>query len=100
MPLRKLPEKERNERAEAIAIDALGWLAGETERLARFVAVSGLGPGNLRQAAAAPGFLAAVLDYLATNENLLIAFAGESRHPPEEVARAAQALGGPHGEDP
>jgi hypothetical protein len=78
-----------------MAIEALAWLAGEPERLQRFVALSGLGPGNLRNAAAAPGFLAAILDYLASNEDLLIAFARETGRRPEDVARAAQALAGP-----
>jgi len=100
MPLRKRSENERSEFAEGIAIEALGWLAGETERLQRFTAVSGLGPSNLRQAAAAPGFLSAVLDYLASNENLLIAFAAECGRPPEDVARAAQTLAGPPSPDP
>jgi hypothetical protein len=76
-----------------MAIEALAWLAREPERLQRFVALSGLGPDNLRDAAATPGFLAAILDYLASNENLLIAFARESGHKPDAVARAIEALG-------
>jgi len=83
-----------------MAIEALGWLAGDPERLERFVALCGLGPGNLRQAAAAPGFYAAILDYLAGNESLLVAFAGESGRRPDEVARAALALSAPPGPDP
>ncbi len=60
---------------EAMAIAALGFLAAEESRLERFLALSGLGPHNLRQAAADPGFLAAVLDYVAADERLLVAFA-------------------------
>ena len=63
------------EGAETMAIAALGFLAAEPERLARFLALSGLGPHNLRQAATSPGFLAAVLDHLAADERLLVAFA-------------------------
>ena len=99
MTPRKSQGNARPENAEAVAIEALGWLAGEPERLERFVALCGLGPDNLRQAAAAPGFLAAILDYLAANESLLIAFAGDSGRKPEAVARAALALGGPPGPD-
>ena len=80
------------------AIEALGWLANDDERLERFLAVSGLGPQNLRQAAAEPGFLAAVLDYLASHEALLVDFARESGRRPEEVAKAHAVLRGPENE--
>lgn len=75
-----------------MAVEALGWIASDPDRLARFVDVYGLGPVNLRQAAAAPGFFAAILDYLAASETLLMAFAGHSGRAPEAVAAAAQAL--------
>ncbi len=77
------------------AIEALAWLAADQTRLERFLALSGLGPENLRRAAAEPRFLAAVLDYLASDEALLIAFARDSARRPEEVARARAALAGP-----
>jgi hypothetical protein len=99
MPARQ-PRQSASADAETIAIAALGWLAGEPQRLQRFTAVCGLGPDNLRQAAAASGFLPAVLDYLAANENLLIAFAAETGRAPADVARAAGALADPPGPDP
>ena len=86
------------EGAETIAIDALGFLAGEPERLARFLALSGLGPHNLRQAATSPGFLAAVLDHLAADERLLVAFAAARGIDPAAVTRARDALSGPSAE--
>jgi hypothetical protein len=79
---------------ESMAIVALGFLAGEASRLERFLALSGLGPHNLRRAAADPGFLCAVLDYLVADEPLLVAFAAEQGIDPAEVARAAQRRGG------
>jgi hypothetical protein len=78
--------------AQEIAVAALAWLAEDVERLERFLAVSGLGPRNLRAAAAAPGFFAAILDYLAVNEPLLIAFASHAGRAPEEVMQAHQRL--------
>jgi uncharacterized protein DUF3572 len=78
--------------AQETAIAALAWLAQDAERLQRFLAVSGLGPQNLRSAAAEPGFLAAVLDYLAANEALLIAFAADQNRAPESVMQARQRL--------
>ena len=83
------------EGAEAVAIDALNFLAAEPERLSRFLALSGLGPHNLRQAATSPEFLAAVLDHLAADERLLVAFAASHGIDPARVARARDALSGP-----
>jgi hypothetical protein len=76
------------------AIAALGFLAAEETRLERFLALSGLGPHNLRRAAADPGFLAAVLDYIVADERLLVAFAAEQGLDPAAVARARDSLAG------
>ena len=77
--------------AERIAIQALGFLAADEERLERFLALSGLDTAGLREAAAAPGFLAGVLDHLCADEPALLAFAAEAGLAPEAVA-AARAL--------
>jgi hypothetical protein len=82
------------EAAEAMAVEALGWLASDGERLGRFLALTGLGPESLRAAAAEPGFLARVLDHLAGSERELVAFAAERGHAPERVAAARIALEG------
>ena len=83
-------EEERN-----LAVEALAFLAADQARLERFLAVTGLGPHNLRRAAAEPGFLASVLDYLAGDERLLVAFAAEKGLRPQDVMRAFEALRGP-----
>jgi hypothetical protein len=79
---------------EAIAIAALGFLAAEESRLERFLALSGLGPHNLRRAAADPAFLAAVLDYVVADERLLVAFAASRGLDPAAIVRAKESLGG------
>jgi hypothetical protein len=79
---------------ESAAIAALGFLAADEARLRRFLAVCGLGPHNLRQAAADAGFLAAVLDYVASDERLLVAFAANEGLDPALIARARESLGG------
>ena len=81
-----------HDEAEAMAIAALGFLAEDAERLSRFLALSGLTPESLRKAAAAPGFLAAVLDHLAGDERLLVAFAVAQTCDPARVARARALL--------
>lgn len=82
------------EGAEALAVQALAYLASDPEALGRFLAVTGLGPENLRRAAAAPGFLLAILDHFLADEPLLLAFAANSRLGPEEIPRARRLLAG------
>ena len=81
--------------AEAIAIEVLTFLAGDPARLDRFLALSGVGLDNLRAAAAEPGFLAAILDHLASNEPLLLAFAANAGHDPATIAKARDILSPP-----
>jgi Protein of unknown function (DUF3572) len=85
----------RRDAAESLAVQALTFLAGDPERLARFLALTGIGPDRIRTAAASPGFLAGVLDHVASEEALLMAFAEQSGIDPADVARARQALAGP-----
>jgi hypothetical protein len=82
------------EAAEALALEALTFVATDSERLERFVALSGLSPDNLRAAGASPDFLAGVLDYLAGDEALLLAFAANRQIDPAEIMRAWMLLGG------
>lgn len=81
--------------AESIAIRGLGFLAADSDRLGRFLAVTGLGPDNLRSAAGDPGFLASVLDYIASDEALILSLAAELHLKPERIADARQVLAGP-----
>ena len=82
------------EAAESLAVQALTYLADEPERLGRFLALSGLGPDEIRLAASEPGFLAGVLEYLSSDESLLLGFADHVRINPVEVGRAQAALSG------
>lgn len=81
--------------AEDIAIRALGFLASDPERLDRFLSLTGLGPENLRAAAQTPGFLASVLDHVASDESLLMALAGNLGVSPDAVARAHRTMAAP-----
>jgi hypothetical protein len=80
--------------AEALAIQALTYIAGDGEQLGRFLAVTGIGPTEIRAASREPGFLAGVLQYLASDEALAAAFAAETQCRPEDIANANVALGG------
>jgi hypothetical protein len=68
------------------------FLAADSERLEGFAATSGLNAENLRAAAESPEFLAAVLDHLASDESLLLAFAANSGIDPADVQRARAVL--------
>lgn len=80
--------------AEGLAIQALTFIAGDGERLGRFLATTGIGPAQIRAAAQEPGFLIGVLDYLAGDERLLSAFAAETGVNPADIGKAIAALGG------
>lgn len=84
------------EEAERIATAALSFLAEDSERLGRFLSMTGLGPDNLRRAAAGKGFLGQVMGHLADDESLLLAFAADRGENPSQVAAAHRLLAGPH----
>lgn len=83
--------------AEEIGARALAFLAGEPARLARFLALTGLEPGDIRKQIDAPELLSAVLDHLARDEPLLLVFAAGAHLPPEDVGRALSVLQGNKG---
>jgi hypothetical protein len=93
----KSPSKARKEAATELAVAALSFLAAEPERLERFLALTGLGPQSLRAAAREPSFLIGVLEHVAGDETLLLAFADEGEINPQDVARALEALADPPG---
>ncbi|ODN70012.1 DUF3572 domain-containing protein [Methylobrevis pamukkalensis] len=80
------------EQAEAIAISALGHLAGDEEALGRFLALTGIGPADLRLAAAEPGFLVGVLEFFLEDESLLLSFASNAALRPTMIAAARFTL--------
>src|ERR1700722_4104851 len=93
----KPASRGRKEAATEVAIAALTFLAGETERLERFLALTGLGPQSLRASARDPSFLLGVLDHVASDETLLLAFANENGIDPQDVGRARDVLADPPG---
>lgn len=82
------------DQAETLALQALGYLAADEDRLCRFLAATGLTPQELRQRAGDPVFLAGVLDHLLTDDALIVAFAESAALPPEAVMAARRRLPG------
>lgn len=80
--------------AEALAIQALTFIAGDGERLGRFLAVTGIGPDEIRDAAREPGFLGGVLDYIVSDERLIADFVSEADLDPADIERGRAMLAG------
>jgi Protein of unknown function (DUF3572) len=93
-----MPEQRRRkaetERAQELAIAALGFIAADPQRLGRFLALTGIGPDSIRAAAREPQFLAGVLEHIGSDERLLCEFANEQQLDPQAVTRARDALAG------
>lgn len=85
------------EEAEGVAIRALGFIAGDPELLPRFLALTGIEAGSIREAAREPGFLSGVLQFILAHEPTLLRFAAETGTPAESVGSAMRAL--PLGDD-
>lgn len=80
--------------AESLAISALQFLADAPERLGRFLALTGVSPGEIRRVAAEPAFLAAVLEHVAGDEALLVEFAAVADCDPRRIDEARTLLAG------
>lgn len=80
------------EQAEEIAIQGLQFLVGNPDALGRFLALSGIGPAEIRAAAIEPGFLAGVLEFYMADEGLLLAFAASRAIRPTMIAAARHEL--------
>ncbi|MBI3503492.1 MAG: DUF3572 domain-containing protein [Proteobacteria bacterium] len=92
MPIRE-PRKP-TESAETVAIQALGWIATDEERLGRFMGLAGLSVDELRARASEPEFLGGVLDFVLENEALLVEFAAVAELKPEAILRLRRQLPG------
>jgi len=80
--------------AEILAINALGFLASDGERLQRFMDLSGLDVAAIRAGAANPAFLGGILDHLLADESLLLIFAEEQQLRPERISDLRRKLPG------
>nr|WP_210292029.1 DUF3572 domain-containing protein [Aurantimonas endophytica] len=86
------PASISREDADSVAVQALGFIAADRPLLDRFLAVTGINVAELRAAAATPGFLAGVLDFVLAHEPTLMAFAADQSLDPARVAAAREAL--------
>lgn len=82
------------EQAESIAIQALGWLAGESDLLGVFMSSSGTDVSDLRKMAGDPVFLGSVLDFILLDDSHVTAMCDSAGLAYEAPMRARQALPG------
>jgi hypothetical protein len=86
---------------ETLALQALAFIAGDDDRLERFIGLTGVDPASLRTIARDPAGLGSVLDYLLGWEPLLLEFAAAHALKPESIAIARRKLpGGENTYDP
>lgn len=78
--------------AASLAIEALGFLAADEDRLGDFLALSGLTVDGLRAAASKPAFLVAVLEHILQDEATVLAFAAAAGVHPADIAPACRQL--------
>ena len=83
-----------SDRAEMLALQALGWIAAEEDFSGAFLGASGASSDELRQRASDPEFLGFVLDFLLSDEPALLAFCEATDTPPDAPMRARAALPG------
>lgn len=92
MALMKSPKTPEN--AEILALEGLGWLAGDETGIQRFMDQAGIDAPTLRQGAGSPGMGVAVLDFLLGHEDLLLRFCESQQIDPRAVHMARHRLAG------
>lgn len=92
----KPPEREI---AEEIAVRALVFIAANQKYLDRFLALSGIEAGAIREAAKSPDFLSGVLGFILAHEPTLMEFCAETGIEPASAASAQRSLSGNDGNE-
>jgi hypothetical protein len=80
--------------AVSVGLDALLWLTGRPDDVAALLALSGIGPAELRRRAAEPEFLGFVLDFVLADEERARSFAEAHGLGADAAFRARAALPG------
>lgn len=80
--------------AENVGIQVLGWLAGHDDMLTQFLGMTGIAADDLRVRAQEPEFLGFVLDFLLSDDAMVMAFCEEAGLAAETPMFARAALPG------
>ena len=88
-------ERPTAESAEDLAISILAWLSAEPQLMSRFLAISGIDAGAIRQAAGEPGFYGGLTGFLMNHEPTLLQFCQDNDVRVEWVQACHHHLSGP-----
>ena len=80
--------------AELLSLQALEWLAADGDRINGFLVMTGADASAIAANAQGPAFLGSVLDYLLTEDAMVIAFCDSCGLPYDAPMRARAALPG------
>lgn len=84
----------KQEQAEVLALQAITFITMEERALNGFLAQTGAGLNELKDQISDPHFLAGILDFMLSDESLLMAFCDHETIQPEFVVHARRALPG------
>lgn len=84
----------RQESAESLAFNVFLWLAGNDDLLPRFIDQTGFTAGDIAAHAQDPSFLAAVLDFLLTDDASVVAYCDAANESYDAPMQARMALPG------
>jgi hypothetical protein len=94
MPKRESCSMKKQENAETIALQALGWLVGNEDLLPVFLNATGASVNELAKNAKQPAFLGSVLDFLVMDDAWVIGFCDSVNLPYTAPMQARAALPG------
>ncbi len=80
--------------AETIALRVLTYVAQQDRALQALLAQSGIAPTSLQERLNDPDLLGGILDFLLSNEKLLVDFCEIEKLSPDKLARVRQAFPG------
>lgn len=87
----------KQEAAEIVAVQALGWIAGDEDTLMAFLNTSGANASDLKTRTDDPEFLISVLDFLMMDDAWVTGFCDAYAYSYERPFEARQSLpGGAH----
>jgi hypothetical protein len=91
---RPKPTKLTVDEAEALALQVLAFVLGDQKQTSRFLALTGSTPQDLREIASSRELQIATLEFLLSDETLLLAYCREAGIDPALIAPAHVLLAG------
>ncbi len=83
-----------SDESEVVALNGLRFIASEAARFSRFLKLTGIAPDEIPGLARQPEFLASVMDYLLSDERLLLEFAESEALDPLTMTKLRRKLPG------